>query len=130
VESTEVLDETLGAFAPAIILPSQYFSALRHRTSVHGERKLMLAVLEDGVRCYLKNMHAVSPRKRNLFFEVREWIHAKDNDGPFSFESLCQEFGLDSSRVRNALEGRHTVAQAAKRRHVLATPASSPALQN
>jgi hypothetical protein len=90
----------------------------------------MLAVLEDGVRCYLKNMHAVSPRKRNLFFEVREWIHAKDNDGPFSFELLRQEFGLDSSRVRNALEGRHTVAQAAKRRHALATPASSPAFQN
>jgi hypothetical protein len=131
VESTEVLDEILpGAFAAAIILPSQYYWALRHRTSLDGERKLMFAVLEEGVRCYLKNMDARSPRKRSLFFEVREWIQAEDNDGPFSFELLCQEFGLESSRMRNALEGRHTLAQAAKGRTAPATPASSPAVQN
>jgi hypothetical protein len=112
VESTEGLDETLpGVFAPAIILPTQYYWTLRHRTCLEGERKLMFAVLEDGVQCYLKNRDAKSRRRRVLFFEVRDWMKAGGNNGPFSFELLCQEFGMESSRVRSALEGRLALAR-------------------
>jgi hypothetical protein len=129
VESTEGLDETLaGVFAPAIILPAQYYWALGHRTCLEGERKLMFAVLEDGVQCYLKNMDAKSRRRRILFFEVRDWMKAERNNGPFSFELLCQEFGMESSRVRNALQRRLTLAQAAKGRTVPGMPASSSRL--
>ena len=39
---------------------------------MEGERKLMFAVLEDGVRGYLKNMEARSRRARILFLEVRD----------------------------------------------------------
>jgi hypothetical protein len=127
VESTEGVDETLpGVFAPRIILPTQYW-ALRRRTGLDGERKLMFAVLEDGVRCYLKNMDARSRHRRSLFFEVRAWMEAEGNNGPFSFELLCQEFGMDSSRVRNALEGRRrlALAQAAKASTPAAMRASS-----
>jgi hypothetical protein len=113
VENTEGLDETLSVFAPAVILPAQYYSTLRHRAGLEGERKLMFAVLEDGVRCYLKNMDARSRRQRNLFFEVRDWMEADGNNGPLSFDLLCQEFGMDSSRVRNVLEGRLAQARAA-----------------
>jgi hypothetical protein len=114
VESTEGLDETPpGAFAPAIILPSQN-RALSSRTCLDGERKLMFAVLEDAIRCYLKNVDARSRRGRILFFEVRAWMEGQDNNGPFSFELLCQEFGMNSSQVRNALEERLAVAQAMK----------------
>ena len=123
MESTEGLDETLPAvFAAANILPTQYYWALRHRTGLDGERKLMFAVLEDGVRCYLKNMDAKSRRQRILFFEVRNWMKAEGNNGPFSFELLCHEFGMESSRVRNALEGRRrlALAQAANSRTLTA----------
>jgi hypothetical protein len=124
VESTEGLDETLSVFAPAIILPTQYWG-FRHRTGLEGERKLMFAVLEDGVRCYLKNMDAKSRRRRILFFEVRNWMEAQGSNGPFSFELLCQEFGMDSSQVRNALEGRLALARAAIGRTPTAMRASS-----
>jgi len=125
VESTEVLEETLpGVFTSAIILPSQYYWALGHRTCLDGERKLMFAVLEDGVRCYLKNMDANSRRRRILFFEVRDWMKAEASKGPFSFELLCQEFGMDGARVRNALEGLRALAQGAKGRTLAATRAS------
>jgi hypothetical protein len=72
----------------------------------------MFAVLEDGVRCYLKNMEARSRRARILFLEVRDWIRADTNKGPFSFDLLCQEFGMDGAQVRNALERRFAVGQA------------------
>jgi hypothetical protein len=51
------------------------------------------------------------------------------NNGPFSFQLLCQEFGMESSRVRNALERRLALAQAAKGGTV-PMPASSPDLRN
>lgn len=112
MESAEGVDESLsGTFAPAIILPAQYFSALRHRTGLDGERRLRLAVLEDGIECYLKNMNAKSRLRRILFFQVRDWMKADYGDGPFSFDLLCQEFGMDGSHVRNALERRRATAK-------------------
>ncbi len=125
MESTEGLDETLrGAFTPAIILPAQYYSALRHRTGLDGERKLRFAVLEDGIECYLKNMDAKSRPRRILFSQVRNWMNADDGNGPFSFELLCQEFGMECSRVHNVLERRRALAQAAKGRALTPTRAS------
>jgi hypothetical protein len=104
---------------------------LRHRSGLEGERKLMFAVLEDGIRCYLKSMDAKSRRRRTLFFEVRDWMEAEGNNGPFSFELLCQEFGMDSSRVRKVLERRLAQARAAIGRTPTAMRAgSSRDLQN
>ena len=90
----------------------------------------MFAVLDDGVRCYLKNMGAKSRQRRILFFEVQAWMKAEHNHGPFSFELLCQEFGMESSRVRNALERRLALAQVAKGKTVPAKPASFLDLHN
>jgi hypothetical protein len=127
VKSMEGLDETLpGAFAPDVILPSQYYWVLRHHSGLEGERKLMFAVFEDGVRCYLKNMDTRSRYRRSLFFEVRDWMEAQDNDGPFAFECLCHEFGMESSRVRKALERCLVLAQAAKGTTAPLAPASLP----
>src|SRR5579859_3378889 len=125
MENTEGLEEPVSSvFAPAIILPTQYW-ALKRGTALDGERKLMFAVLEDGIRCYLKNMNAKSRRQRILFFEVLDWMKAKDKYRPFSFELLCEEFGMEGSRVRNALETQLDRVQAAKRRTVPAIRASS-----
>ena len=46
----------------------------------------MFAVLEDGVRCYLKNMDARSRRQRILFYEVLDRMKSGCDNGPFSFE--------------------------------------------
>ena len=128
MENTQGLEESLSSvFAPAIILPTQYW-ALKRGIALDGERKLMFAVLEDGIRCYLKNMNAKSRRQRILFFEVLDWMKGKDQYGPFSFDLLCEEFGMEGSRVRNALETRLGRAQAAKQRAVPAMRASSPNL--
>jgi hypothetical protein len=113
VEGTDSLEKRLPTlFASDVALPVQYHWALRHRCGLEGERKLMFAVLEDGVRCYLRNMEARSPQARILFLEVRDWITAETNNGPFSFDLLCQEFGMDGAQVRNALEERFALEQA------------------
>jgi hypothetical protein len=68
-------------------------------------------VLEDGIECFLKNMRRESRLRRILFFQVRDRMKADYGDEPFSFDLLCQEFGMNSSRVRNALEGRRATAK-------------------
>jgi hypothetical protein len=56
---------------------------------------------------------------------VRDWMKAEINKGPFSFELLCQEFGMDGARVRNALERLRVLAQGAKGRTPAGMRASS-----
>jgi hypothetical protein len=40
-----------------------------------------------------------------LFREVREWIRVEANNGPLSFDSLCQVFGMDGAQMRMPSNG-------------------------
>jgi hypothetical protein len=61
-----------------------------------GIRALMLAVFEDGVRCFLG-------RSPILAAEAEAWIFARSSTNPFSFPILCEVLGLDPSATRDAL---------------------------
>ena len=66
-----------------------------------GERRLMLAVLQDAIRTLLLAKRTGVPRKR-LLREI-EWLQSPDHSEPFAFESICDVLGLDSSYVRSRL---------------------------
>src|SRR5712691_12446937 len=51
---------------PEILLPSQFFDQFRGHSILEGERRLMLAVLEDAVSCFQKYAGATRPRSRRL----------------------------------------------------------------
>jgi len=63
-----------GLFEPDILLPNQYFAAFRRGRAVEGERRLMLAVLEDAVDSYRKYALAQDPREQACFLEAKEWF--------------------------------------------------------
>jgi len=88
------------------VLPVQYNALIRRRAAPTGERKLMLAVLEDAVDCYLKHMHAKSRRRRLLFSQVQIWMNAKNRVGLFSYQTLCESLGIDANALRVELEKR------------------------
>ncbi|MFI5396301.1 MAG: hypothetical protein ACHQ9S_12285 [Candidatus Binatia bacterium] len=89
---------------PEILLPSQFYDRFRGRSILEGERRLMLAVLEDGIMCYQKYTNATRPRARRLFQEAENWLFDESDSGPFSFESICAFFGLDPSYFRQRLK--------------------------
>ena len=60
-----------------------------------GTKALMLAVLEDGIRCYLSN-------KKRLQREAETWMYCSRRL-VFSFTVLCETFGLDPNATRAAL---------------------------
>ena len=68
-----------------------------------GEERLMLAVLEEAVKCFQEYVLATRPREKRLFQEAEEWILETDSDYLFSFDSICQTLGLHPDYTRQAL---------------------------
>jgi hypothetical protein len=103
-EHTAIEDRAPGLFQPDTLLPTQYFDRMRRRrTEYDGERRLMIAVLEDAVDVYRKQHGAQDPRGRVLFEEAAEWIESTDQTWIFSFENICDVLDIDSAYVRRGL---------------------------
>ena len=90
----------IGLFQPHVILPSQDFTPPKKFTP---ERRLMMAVLDDAVRCVEKNRVATDARGRRLFHEAKQWLLAAEPHWPYSFERICAVLDLDANAVRQRL---------------------------
>lgn len=62
-----------------------------------GTKALMLAVLEDAIRSYLRGSRLVA---RDAEF----WIESHKRQSPFSFVVVCEILGLDPDAVRASLQ--------------------------
>jgi hypothetical protein len=109
-------DERLaGLFQPDTLLPSQFFDRVRRRTEHDGERRLMIAVLEDAVDVYRKQAGARDPRGEQLFREAEEWIEDPDRTWLFSFRNICDVLDIDADYLRRGLHGWKERASEARR---------------
>jgi hypothetical protein len=90
-------------FEPDVVLPAQYFRVLRGRASYGGERRLIVAVLEDAINCFQKNLFARDNRGRRLFREAENWLMSADRELPFAFENICEFLSLDAECMRKGL---------------------------
>lgn len=99
------LDERVsgGIFQPDTLLPSQYFDRIRSRKRLDGERRLMIAVLEDAVDVYRKQVGAHDPRGQALFRDAEDWIEDPDRSWLFSFENICDVLDLEADYLRRGL---------------------------
>jgi hypothetical protein len=90
-------------FAPEIVLPEQLHQGYRKDSYLSGEKALMLAVLEDGIRCFQE--HLTNPRSnpRLLSKQAEDWIRAVDYEWPFSFNNVCETLGIDPDALRERL---------------------------
>ena len=102
-ETSTIEDRAPGLFTPYTLMPSQYFDRMRRRTEYDGERRLMIAVLEDAVDIYRKQAGAQDPRARQLFREAEAWIEDTDPTWLFSFENICHVLDLEPEYIRRGL---------------------------
>jgi len=106
-----------GLFEPDVLLPNQYFAAFRRGRAVEGERRLMLAVLEDAVDAYRKYALARDPREQACFLEAREWFLSDDRSWLFAFENVCDVLEMNPDYLRSGLDKwRRQLTAAAMRR--------------
>ena len=106
-----VIDECAGPdpwlsarFEPDFLVPVQFFDLTRRRAMLDGETRLLFAVLEDAVRCYVKTVNSSRRCDREQFDEVHRWFHAEAGvHSPFSFEYVCDVLGIEPTSFRGRL---------------------------
>jgi len=80
------------------------------------ERNLMLAVLEDAIRCYLGYRDGdQSAMSRLLFADARDWISTASRYSIFAFRNLCEIIGINPHALKREL---HRVRRGASPRSV------------
>jgi hypothetical protein len=91
-------------FEPDFLVPVQFFDLTRRRAMLDGETRLVFAVLEDAVRCYVKTVNSSRRSDREQFDEVQRWFHAEAGiHSPFSFEYVCDVLGIEPTLLRGRL---------------------------
>ena len=83
----------------------RYEAVYRRAEPACGERRLLLAVLEDGIRTFLKNARATHGRALNLRREAFSWLTTDDRSDVFAFENICEALGIDAPRLRQRVLG-------------------------
>ncbi|MDE0032306.1 MAG: hypothetical protein OXU75_04145 [Deltaproteobacteria bacterium] len=81
----------------------QYADTVQRKTPLEPEKHLLLAILEDGLACYRKNLFARTAKKQADYRDAEEWIFATDDERFLSFESVCGVLGIEPSYLRRGL---------------------------
>ncbi len=97
-------DRSFGLFEPDALLPAQFYAAFRGGPGVRGEKRLMLAVLEDALDCYQKYAVARDGHGQALFEEANQWIASGDRGWFFSYENICETLEINPEYLRRGLE--------------------------
>src|SRR5260370_32939849 len=106
-----------GILVPDIILPSQHFDS--RTRCLEPEKRLMLAVLSDAVRCFRMGAASEQGARHRLFSDAKWWLFCEKGSGPFSVQYICDALDVDPSLLRPELlpwgdrelagEGRRTI---------------------
>lgn len=67
------------------------------------ELVLMMAVLEDALKCYFDNARATSRRGSQLFEEAERWFFSSNDEYLFSFENICGFLRIEPNQIRRRL---------------------------
>jgi hypothetical protein len=97
-------DRSFGLFEPDALLPAQFYAAFRGGSAVRGEKRLMLAVLQDALECYQKYAFARDAHGHQLFAEAEEWISCEDRNWYFSFENICETLEINPTYLRQGVQ--------------------------
>jgi len=91
--------ETLDLFQEDASLPAQYWETFARKRDLEPEKRLLLAVLDEAIRCYRAQIFIGGRR----FTEVQSWLFSEDIDDTFSFRNICDVLSLSPSRIRQSL---------------------------
>jgi len=81
----------------------QFFHQGPRETLLEGEKRLMLAILEDAVHCFQDYHSATCGRNKRVFDEARRWIFEHRSDWIFGFENICGVLEFDPAYLRKGL---------------------------
>ncbi len=103
MKNQSTVENGTSVFQPDLLLPSQFFTVLRGRSQGDGQRRLMVAVLEDAIECFQKYVDTKDSRGRQLGTEAEEWFLTDDPKWLFSFANVCETLDLNPAFLREGL---------------------------
>jgi hypothetical protein len=90
-------------FQPDTLIPQEYLETFKRRTHFQPEKRLMLAVLEDGIACFQKYITAQDTRGKKYFQETEAWVLEEPSERLFCFANVCETLGLNADYLRRGL---------------------------
>src|SRR5262245_56231062 len=90
------------------ILPIQTPLGARWDGDTSGPRALMLAVLEDALRCIERGRRRRTFYARRLAADAEAWLRSESRDWPFAFLNVCDVLGFQPDAVRNCFSRTRT----------------------
>lgn len=100
--SDYIADSLASLIEPDVMLPSQ-FNMPDEMGIGGGERKLMAALLSDGIEAYIHQCTTPRVSKRARKLDASEWIDTKDHTYVFSFDVVCESLGINPEYLRIGL---------------------------
>lgn len=90
-------------FEAETVVFDKFDEVVRRKQHLEAEKNLMLAILEEGISCFQKQLFARSQKGKRLFRDAEAWILQCDVDRLFSFESICETLGISPNYLRSGL---------------------------
>jgi hypothetical protein len=88
---------------PDVLMPVQYYGIRTQHPGTPAMKRLMLAVLEDALRCIQTYTESPNPVHRKTFAEAETWILDSKAQGPFAFGVICDVLGIEPNRLRDGI---------------------------
>lgn len=107
----EEVQETISL---AEIIPVQYSDPVAVRIQSSGEYRLLWAILEDAIDCYLRYADLPSENAQEQFREAEEWIESAEEEWPCSFNNICRHFQIEPGYLRRGLRERLAAKRAGR----------------
>ena len=86
-------------FSPDVLTSAQYYPA----PVASPHRRLLLAILDDAIRCFQRNFAAQKGPRRTLFRETEEWLFDSDGTAFLSCPMVCESLGINPGHLRRQL---------------------------
>jgi hypothetical protein len=83
--------------------PGQYYGQLQRGRHLDGETRLLFAVLEDAIRCYMLAARTGRRSHQRMRDEVSEWVNTPGDRELFSFDAICRVFEIEPENLRHQL---------------------------
>ena len=97
-------EEALAAlFQPDTVAPAEYFKIYERKPGLELEKKLILAVLQDGMWSFQNFVCPTDKRGKKWFVEAEEWLKERGKEWIFSFENISEVLGIDPQYLRQRL---------------------------
>jgi hypothetical protein len=96
-----------GFFEPDVLITDMVAAARRRRSAISGEKRLMLAVMENALDYYQKYIVATDRIGRALFTEAAEWMASTSSEDIYSFENISETLDINPSYFRQGVAAWH-----------------------